>query len=58
MHFSLQARVGATLHAWLDSPSHRRLVMTSSMGMVGIGHARGLYYGRPRTIWVVQVARR
>jgi uncharacterized protein YkwD len=58
MHFSLQSRVGATLRAWLGSPTHRGLVMTSSMGMVGIGHARGRYEGRPRTIWVVQVARR
>jgi uncharacterized protein YkwD len=58
MHFSLQARVAPTLRAWLASPSHRGLVMTSSMDMVGIGHARGRYEGRPRTVWVVQVARR
>jgi uncharacterized protein YkwD len=58
MHFSLQARVGPTLRAWLGSATHRGLVMTSSMGMVGVGHARGRYEGRPRTVWVVQVARR
>jgi hypothetical protein len=27
------------------------------MGMVGLGHARGCLQGRPRTIWVLQVAR-
>jgi uncharacterized protein YkwD len=58
MHFSLQARVSATLRAWLGSASHRALVLTQSMDRVGIGHARGRYLGRPRTIWVVQVARR
>jgi uncharacterized protein YkwD len=58
MHFSLQARVSATLHAWLASASHRALVLTQSMDRVGIGHARGRYHGRARTVWVVQVARR
>jgi uncharacterized protein YkwD len=58
MHFSLQAQVSATLDAWLGSASHRALVLTQSMDRVGIGHARGRYLGRPRTIWVVQVARR
>jgi uncharacterized protein YkwD len=58
MHFSLQARVASTLRAWMGSASHRALVMTRSMGLVGVGHARGRYEGRPRTVWVVQVARR
>jgi uncharacterized protein YkwD len=58
MHFSLQAHVGSTLSAWLQSPSHRGLVLTTSMNLVGVGHARGRLAGRPRTIWVIQVARR
>jgi uncharacterized protein YkwD len=58
MHFSLQAQVGATLRAWLQSPTHRGLVLTSSMNLVGIGHARGRLGGQPRTVWVIQVARR
>jgi uncharacterized protein YkwD len=58
MHFSLRPRVGPTLRAWLASPTHRGLVMTSSMDMVGLGHARSRYRGRARTVWVVQVARR
>jgi uncharacterized protein YkwD len=57
MHFSLQARIGPTLKAWLGSPTHRGLVMTTSMDMIGVGHARGRVQGRPRTVWVVQVAR-
>jgi uncharacterized protein YkwD len=58
MHFSLAANVGGTLRSWLGSSSHRGLVMTSSMNLVGLGHASGRSRGRPRTIWVLQVARR
>jgi uncharacterized protein YkwD len=58
MHFSLQAQVGATLHSWLGSPTHRGLVLTDSMNLVGVGHASGRLAGRPRTVWVIQVARR
>jgi uncharacterized protein YkwD len=58
LHFSLQARVGATLRAWLGSPTHRGLVLTTSMNLVGIGHASGRLNGSPRTVWVIQVARR
>jgi uncharacterized protein YkwD len=57
MHYSLQAQVGATVRAWLGSPVHRALVLTSSMNLVGIGHARGRLDGRPRTGGVMQVAR-
>jgi uncharacterized protein YkwD len=58
IHYSLRAQVGATVRAWLGSPTHRALVLTSSMNLVGIGHASGHPGGRPRTVWVVQVARR
>jgi uncharacterized protein YkwD len=54
MHFSLAPDVRGTLKTWLSSPSHRALVMTSSMNLVGLGHASG----KARTIWVLQVARR
>ena len=58
MHFSLAAQVGGTLRSWLGSPVHRGLVMTSSMNLVGVGHASGRLGGKPRTVWVLQVARR
>jgi uncharacterized protein YkwD len=58
MHFSLAADVGATLRGWLGSPSHRALVMTNSMNLIGLGHASGRSGGGPRTIWVLQVARK
>jgi uncharacterized protein YkwD len=58
MHYSRQARVKPTLRTWLSSTAHRGLVLTGSMNLVGIGHASGRRHGRPRTVWVIQVARR
>ena len=58
INFTLKAQVGGTLRSWLASPTHRALVLTSSMGLVGVGHASGRSAGSPRTIWVLQVARR
>jgi uncharacterized protein YkwD len=57
MHFSLQADIGGTVGTWLGSAAHRGLVMTNSMTLVGVGHASGRLAGKPRTIWVLQVAR-
>jgi uncharacterized protein YkwD len=58
MHFSLAADVGGTLRSWLGSPVHRGLVMTTSMNLVGVGHASARLGGKPKTVWVLQVARR
>ena len=58
MHFSLAADVGGTLRSWLASPVHRGLVMTTSMNLVGVGHASGRVGGKPKTVWVMQVAKR
>ncbi len=58
INFTLKAQVGGTLRSWLASPTHRALVLTSSMGLVGVGQATGRSAGGPRTIWVLQVARR
>jgi len=58
MHFSLAADVGGTLRSWMASPVHRGLVMTTSMNLVGVGHASGRVGGEPKTVWVMQVAKR
>jgi uncharacterized protein YkwD len=57
LHFSLKPSIGSTLRSWLGSPIHHGLVMTTSMRMIGVGHASGRLHGRPRTVWVLQVAR-
>jgi uncharacterized protein YkwD len=58
MHFSMAADIGGTLRSWLGSPVHRGLVMTTSMNLVGVGHASARLGGKPKTVWVLQVARR
>jgi uncharacterized protein YkwD len=58
MHYSLQADVGGTIASWMGSSAHRELVLTNTMNLVGLGHASGRSAGKPRTIWVLQVARR
>jgi uncharacterized protein YkwD len=58
MHYSLRADIGGTIASWMGSPAHRELVLTNSMNLVGLGHASGRAAGKPRTIWVLQVARR
>jgi uncharacterized protein YkwD len=58
MHYSLQANVGGTIASWMGSSAHRELVLTNTMNLVGLGHASGRSAGKPRTIWVLQVARR
>jgi uncharacterized protein YkwD len=57
-HFSLAADVGGTLRSWMASPVHRGLVMTRSMNLVGLGHASARVGGKPKTVWVLQVAHR
>jgi uncharacterized protein YkwD len=43
---------------WLRSPSHRAVILTRSMNLVGAGMVRGRFRGRRATIWVVQTGRR
>jgi uncharacterized protein YkwD len=57
MHYTLKPGIGSTIRSWLGSPIHHGLVMTRSMNMVGVGYASGRLHGRPRTVWVLQVAR-
>jgi uncharacterized protein YkwD len=57
LHFSLKPGIRSTLRSWLGSPVHHGLVMTTSMNMIGVGHASGRLHGKPRTVWVLQVAR-
>jgi uncharacterized protein YkwD len=50
--------VSNTVRMWLNSPSHRAVVLTRSMNLVGVGVARGRFHGRRATIWVLQTGRR
>ena len=50
--------VAATVRMWLRSPSHRSVILTRSMNLVGAGAAQGRFRGRRGTVWVVQTGRR
>ena len=50
--------VSSTVRMWLHSPSHRAVILTRSMNLVGVGMARGRFHGHRATIWVVQTGRR
>ena len=50
--------VGGTVRMWLHSPTHRAVILTRSMNLIGAGAVRGRFDGRRATIWVVQTGRR
>jgi uncharacterized protein YkwD len=50
--------VANTVTMWLHSPSHRAVILTRSMNLIGIGMAQGRFHGHRATIWVVQTGRR
>jgi uncharacterized protein YkwD len=50
--------VSTTVTMWLHSPSHRAVILTRSMNLVGVGMASGRFHGHRATIWVVQTGRR
>jgi uncharacterized protein YkwD len=50
--------VSSTVTMWLNSPSHRAVILTRSMNLIGVGMASGRFRGRRATIWVVQTGRR
>jgi uncharacterized protein YkwD len=58
MHYGSRAGISRTVRAWLNSPPHRREVLTRSMGLVGTGMARGRWRHGRAVIWVLQVGKR
>jgi uncharacterized protein YkwD len=58
MHGGRGLGVGATVRMWMRSPTHRAVLLTRSMNLVGAGASQGRFRGQRATIWVVQTARR
>ena len=54
---SRRTSAGRSPPGW-PPPLTAALVLTNTMNLVGLGHASGRAAGKPRTIWVLQVARR
>ena len=46
------------IRRWLNSPSHRGILLNSRFRWVGIGADRGYFHGRRATIWVLQAGGR
>jgi uncharacterized protein YkwD len=46
-----------TVWQWMGSPSHRAVLLSSSFTRIGVGRARGNYWGRRATMWVAHVGR-
>ena len=57
LHFGPERGPATTVHAWLRSPPHRRLLLTRTMNLIGAGEARGTFRGRQATIHVLHLAR-
>ncbi len=53
-HPGRSARVRLTVRAWLQSPPHRALMLSSGFRWLGAGVARGRLQGRAATTWVLQ----
>jgi uncharacterized protein YkwD len=58
MHYGRGDRVGRTLSRWMHSGSHRPILLTRSMRLVGAGVVHGNFRGGRAAIWVVQVGSR
>ena len=57
MHTGTRLGVSSTVRMWLRSPTHRAVILTRSMNLIGAGVSRGRFRGRRATIWVVQTGR-
>ena len=57
MHGGRGLGVRGIVRMWLRSPTHRAVILTRSMNLVGAGAAQGRFRGHRATIWVVQTGR-
>jgi uncharacterized protein YkwD len=57
LHTGGSPKVRATVNAWLNSPAHRGVMLSSSFRKVGAGRAVGWMNGQRVTVWVVRFAR-
>jgi uncharacterized protein YkwD len=54
-HTGLRPRVAGTVRAWLNSPPHRALMLSSRFRWIGAGMARGRLDGLAGTTWVLHL---
>ena len=56
-HSGHRFKVWTTIRRWLGSPSHRAIVLSSTMRRQGAGVTRGRFGSRRAVIWVLHVGR-
>jgi uncharacterized protein YkwD len=47
-----------TVRRWMNSPSHRAILLSSRFSSIGVGRTRGLYGRTMATMWVAHVGHR
>jgi uncharacterized protein YkwD len=57
LDYTRVADPAAAVEAWMESPEHRRVLLTRNMRYVGAGATRGDFEGERATLRVLQVGR-
>ena len=57
-HSGWRLRPRAAFRRWMASPPHRAVLLSSRYRRLGVGRARGNYWGSRATMWVAHVGRR
>jgi uncharacterized protein YkwD len=58
LHSGWQPEPGLAISGWMNSPSHRAVLLSSEFKWVGMGIARGRNGNGPYTVWVAHVGAR
>jgi len=58
LHSGFNADPAQTITEWMNSPTHRAVLLSSSYRWVGMGIARGRIGSRAVTVWVAHVGAR
>jgi uncharacterized protein YkwD len=58
LHSGWKADPAQTINEWMNSPTHRAVLLSSSYRWVGMGIARGKIGSRQVTVWVAHVGAR
>jgi uncharacterized protein YkwD len=58
LHSGWQPEPGLAISGWMNSPTHRAVLLSSQFRDVGMGIARGRNANGPYTVWVAHVGAR
>jgi uncharacterized protein YkwD len=58
LHSGWQPEPGLAIDGWMNSPTHRAVLLSSQFRWVGMGIARGRNANGPYTVWVAHVGAR